>query len=56
MKGIYIPFQAFLSLILLTAFRSFNWATSVVPGWHSTIFHPTLSGAWFWPVFYFLQL
>lgn len=40
MKGNYIPFLAFLSLILLTAFSSFNGATSVIPGWHTTIFPP----------------
>lgn len=34
----YIPFLAFLILLLLTIPFSFDFATSVVPGWHITIF------------------
>ncbi len=34
----YIPFLAFLILLLLTIPFSFDFATSVVPGWHTTIF------------------
>jgi len=34
----YIPFLAFLILLLLTIPFSFDYATSVVPGWHTTIF------------------
>ena len=33
----YIPFIAFLILLLLTIPFSFDFATSVVPGWHTTI-------------------
>ncbi len=36
----YIPFLAFLILLLLTVPFSFDFATSVVPGWHTTIFPP----------------
>lgn len=36
----YIPFLAFLVLLLLTFPFSFDFATSVVPGWHTTIFPP----------------
>ncbi len=36
----YIPFVAFLILSLLTIPFSFDFATSVVPGWHTTIFPP----------------
>ena len=36
----YIPFLAFLILLLLTITFSFDFATSVVPGWHTTIFPP----------------
>ena len=36
----YIPFIAFLILLLLTIPFSFDFATSVVPGWHTTIFPP----------------
>jgi hypothetical protein len=36
----YIPFLAFLFLILLTIPFSLDFATSVVPGWHTTIFPP----------------
>ena len=36
----YIPFFAFLVLLLLTIPFSFDFATSVVPGWHTTIFPP----------------
>ena len=34
----YVPFFAFLVLLLLTIPFSFDFATSVVPGWHTTIF------------------
>ena len=40
MKKSYIPFIAFLVLLLLTIPFSFDSATSVVPGWHSTIYPP----------------
>ena len=36
----YIPFLAFLILLLLTIPFSFDFATSLVPGWHTTIFPP----------------
>ncbi|MBG9378810.1 hypothetical protein I5907_21435 [Panacibacter sp. DH6] len=36
----HIPFLAFLILLLLTIPFSFDFATSVVPGWHMTIFPP----------------
>ena len=36
----YIPFLAFLILLLLTIPFSFDFATSVVPGWHTAIFPP----------------
>jgi hypothetical protein len=36
----YILFLAFLILLLLTIPFSFDFATSVVPGWHTTIFPP----------------
>ena len=36
----YLPFLAFLLLLLLTIPFSFDFATSVVPGWHTTIFPP----------------
>ena len=36
----YLPFLAFLILLLLTITFSFDFATSVVPGWHTTIFPP----------------
>ena len=36
----FIPFLAFLILLLLTIPFSFDFATSVVPGWHTTIFPP----------------
>lgn len=36
----YIPFLAFLILLLLTIPFSFDFSTSVVPGWHATIFPP----------------
>ena len=36
----YIPFIAFFILLLLTIPLSFDFATSVVPGWHTTIFPP----------------
>lgn len=40
MRRPYIPFLAFLILLLLTIPFSFDFATSVVPGWHTTIFPP----------------
>jgi hypothetical protein len=40
MKRYYFPFLAFLVLILLTIPFPFDFATSVVPGWHTTIFPP----------------
>lgn len=40
MKRPYIPFLAFLVLLFLTIPFSFDFATSVVPGWHTTIFPP----------------
>ncbi len=36
----YIPFLAFLVLLLLTIPFSFDFATSVVPGWHTKIYPP----------------
>jgi hypothetical protein len=36
----YIPFLAFLILLVLTIPFSFDFATSVVPGWHTTIYPP----------------
>lgn len=36
----YIPFLAFLILLALTIPFSPDFATSVVPGWHTTIFPP----------------
>ena len=36
----YIPFLAFLVLLFLTIPFSFDFATSVVPGWHTTIYPP----------------
>jgi hypothetical protein len=36
----YIPFFAFLTLLFLIIPFSFDFATSVVPGWHTTIFPP----------------
>jgi hypothetical protein len=44
MKRSYIPFFAFLILLLLTIPFSFDFATSVVPGWHTTIFPPYFIG------------
>jgi hypothetical protein len=44
MKKPYIPFLAFLMLLLLTIPFSFDFATSVVPGWHTTIFPPYFIG------------
>lgn len=38
----YIPFLAFLLLLLLSIPFSFDFATSVVPGWHTTIYPPYL--------------
>lgn len=40
MKRPYIPLFAFLILLLLTIPFSFDFATSVIPGWHTTIFPP----------------
>ena len=40
MRRPYIPFFAFLILLLLTIPFSFDFATSVFPGWHTTIFPP----------------
>jgi hypothetical protein len=40
MKRPYITFLAFLALLLLTIPFSFDFANSVVPGWHTTIFPP----------------
>ena len=40
MKRPYIPFLTFLVLLLLTIPFSLNFAASVVPGWHTTIFPP----------------
>ena len=40
MKSPFIPFVAFLFLLLLTIPFPFDFATSVVPGWHTTIFPP----------------
>lgn len=40
----YIPFLAFLILLLLTLPFSFDFAASVVPGWHTTIFPPYFIG------------
>ena len=36
----YIPFLVFIILLLLTFPFSFDFATSAVPGWHTTIFTP----------------
>jgi hypothetical protein len=36
----FLPFVAFLVLLLLTIPFSFDFATSVVPGWHTTIYPP----------------
>lgn len=41
----YIPFLALLILFLLTIPFSFDFATSVVPGWHTTIFPPYFAWA-----------
>ena len=40
MRRPYIPFFAFFALLLLTIPFSFDFATSVVPGWHTTVFPP----------------
>jgi hypothetical protein len=40
MKRPYIPFLAFFVLLLLIIPFSFDFSTSVVPGWHTTIFPP----------------
>jgi len=44
MRSPYIPFLAFFILLLLTIPFSFDFATSVVPGWHTTIFPPYFIG------------
>ena len=36
----YIPFFAFLALLLLIIPNSFQVSTSVIPGWHATIYPP----------------
>ena len=36
----YIPFLAFLIILILTIPFSFDFATSAVPGWHTTIYPP----------------
>jgi hypothetical protein len=36
----YIPFLAFLVLLLFTIPFAFDFATSIVPGWHTTIYPP----------------
>jgi len=40
MRTAYIPFFAFLALLVMTIPIPFNISTSVVPGWHTTIFPP----------------
>lgn len=40
MKRPYIPVGAFLVLLFLTISFPFDFATSGVPGWHTTIFPP----------------
>jgi hypothetical protein len=40
MKKPSIPFFAFLILLLLSIPFSFDFATSVVPGWHTVIYPP----------------
>lgn len=40
MKSAYLPFIIFLLLFLSTMPLSFDAATSVVPGWHMSIFPP----------------
>ena len=40
MSRTFIPFLAFLILLLLAISFPFDFATSVVPGWHTTIFPP----------------
>ena len=37
----FIPFLAFLVLLLMTI-PSFDFATSVTPGWHTTIYPPSV--------------
>ncbi len=37
----FLPVFAFLILLLLIIPFSFDFATSVVPGWHMTIFPPS---------------
>ncbi|HET9056095.1 MAG TPA: hypothetical protein VFN30_04530 [Chitinophagaceae bacterium] len=44
MKKPYIPFLVFLIFLLLIIPLSFDFATSVVPGWHITIFQPHFIG------------
>ena len=36
----FIPFLAFVILLMLTLHSSFDFATSVAPGWHTTIYPP----------------
>ncbi|WP_148089204.1 hypothetical protein [Taibaiella sp. KBW10] len=40
----YIPFFAFLVLLLSSISLSTDFATSVVPGWHTTVFSPYFLG------------
>ena len=40
MTRLYFPLIAFLTLLLLTIPFSFDFATSVVPGWHTSIYPP----------------
>ena len=40
MRRPYFPFLAIIVLLLLTSPFAFDFATSVVPGWHTTIFPP----------------
>ena len=39
MQRRYVPFLVFASLLIITIVNS-DYATSVVPGWHTTIFSP----------------
>jgi uncharacterized membrane protein (DUF485 family) len=43
----YIPILAFLLLLLLTIPFSFDFETSVIPGWHTTIYPPYFIGGLF---------
>ena len=40
LKAGYISFLTLLILFLLSISMSFDFATSVVPGWHTTVYHP----------------